>query len=57
MSSPSHELGYSSNAMTTATMSSTSRAPTEKRTDVKVLLSFPMLTMFNFIQTLMYLLH
>jgi hypothetical protein len=57
MSSPSHELGYSSNAMTTATMSSTSRAPTEKPTDVKVLLSFPMLTMFNFIQTLMYLLH
>jgi hypothetical protein len=51
MSSPSHELGYSWNAMTIVTMRSASRVPTENVLLMQRLASFPML---SYIQILVY---
>jgi hypothetical protein len=51
MSSPSHELGYSWNAMMIAMMRSASQVPTENVLLMKRLASLPML---SYIQVLIY---
>jgi hypothetical protein len=51
MSSPSHEVGYSWNAMMIATMRSAFRVPTENVLLMQRLASFPML---SYIQILIY---